>query len=264
MTFCNQSLLDQVIDLIRQVGSYQVSAFRKHPVGWGDEKAERELVSEIDIQSEDMLRKGLKKLLPEAGFYGEELGQQGNEELRWVIDPLDGTTNFLSGLEQFSISIALEYQERSHLGVVYRPMSKECFSALRGQGLFHNRKLRSLDANPALKQALIGTGFPYRSPDLSKAFFPCAEEVLYQCRGLRRFASAALDLSYVASGFLQGFWESDLQPYDVAAALLFLEENGCLATNQAGQPYSPYRDRILVCGPPAVHSELLPIIARYY
>ncbi len=260
----DQLLLDRVIDLTQQVGRYQNSRFRTLPPGGGEEKIAREFVSEVDLHSEQMLIDGLQKLLPEAGFYGEETGHSGNEQLRWVIDPLDGTTNFLSGLEQFCISVALEIDGRSELGVVLRPASDECFSARRGQGLFRNTQPCAHSTKVTLQQSLIGTGFPYRSKDLADNFFPCAQQVLYASRGIRRFGAAALDLSYVASGFLQGFWESDLQPYDVAAALLFLAETGCRATNQHGDNYSPYRDRLLVCGPQESHRELLPIIANHY
>ncbi len=145
-----------------------------------------------------------------------------------------------------------------------RPVSGECFSALRGQGLQRNgSRCPPLPATP-LSQALIGTGFPYRSKDLSGSFFPCTEEVLYASRGIRRFGAAALDLCYVAAGYLQGFWESDLQPYDVAAALLFLEESGGRVSNQRGENYSPYRDRLLICGAPETQKKLLPIVAKHY
>ena len=148
--------------------------------------------------------------------------------------------------------------------MVLRPVSGECYSALRGQGAWHNTDpCRKVPAIP-LSQALIGTGFPYRSKDLAASFFPCAEEALYASRGIRRFGAAALDLCYVSTGFLQGFWESDLQPYDVAAAFLFLEETGCIATNQRGEPYSPYHDRLLVCGIPQLHEQLLLIVAKHY
>ncbi len=263
MTMINQLLLDSVIDLVKQVGHYQSGCFRKPDLN-GTEKITREYVSEIDLNSEEMLKSGLSMLLPEAGFYGEETGSEGNADLRWVVDPLDGTTNFLSGLDQFSISVALEQQEQTQLGVVYRPQSMECYSALIGTGVHLNGKRCQCPHCPGLTQALIGTGFPYRSPDLSQYFFNCAENVLYRCRGIRRFGSAALDLSYVATGFLQGFWESDLQPYDVAAACLFLKERDILVTNQRGEHYSPYRDRIMVCGPPAVHAELLALVAQSY
>lgn len=259
-----QKLLDQIIDLTRQTARYQLDKFRSLPAGGGEEKVTREFVSEVDLTSEQMLIEGLQKLLPEAGFYGEETGTSGNEKLRWVIDPLDGTTNFLSGLEQFCISVALEIDGQSELGVVLRPASDECFSARRGQGLHHNGHRCRAAANISLERALIGTGFPYRSKDLAEFFFPCAEQVLYSSRGIRRFGSAALDLCYVAGGFLQGFWESDLQPYDVAAALLFLEETGCQFTNQRGQAYSPYRDRLLICAHAGAHQQLLTIVASHY
>ncbi len=259
-----QQLLQQVIDLVYRTGHYQLSRFRTLPPGGGEEKVAREFVSEVDLQSEQMLIEGLQKLLPEAGFFGEETGTSGNINLRWVIDPLDGTTNYLSGLEQFCISVALEIDGRSELGVVIRPASAECFSARRGHGLQHNGQLCPAVVDTPLKRALIGTGFPYRSKDLAKHFFPCAEQVLYASRGIRRFGAAALDLCYVASGSLQGFWESDLQPYDVAAGLLFLDETGCRCSNQSGTPYSPYQDRLLVCGVPAVYQELLPLIAEHY
>ncbi len=260
----DRSLLEQVISLTQKTGRYQLSRFRNRPAGGGEEKLAREFVSEVDLRSEQLLITGLQQLLPEAGVYGEESGTSGNEAIRWVIDPLDGTTNFLSGLDQFSISVALEIDGRSVLGVVLRPASEECYCAIRGQGLYRNSKRLPKATNIPLSQALIGTGFPYRSKDLASSFFPCAEQVLYASRGIRRFGSAALDLCYVASGFLQGFWESDLQPYDVAAALLFLDESGCRCSNLQGKAYSPYHDRLLICGTPDVQQELLEIVAKHY
>lgn len=160
----NQALLDLVIQLARQTGHYQLSRFRSLPAGGGDEKIAREFVSEVDLNSEHQLLTGLQQLLPDAGYFGEETGSAGNDKLRWVVDPLDGTTNFLSGLDQFCISIALEIDGRSELGVVLRPASGECFSALRGHGLQHNGRKCLPAADLPLQRALVGTGFPYRSP----------------------------------------------------------------------------------------------------
>jgi myo-inositol-1(or 4)-monophosphatase len=260
----DQSLAKAVETLVHQVGEYQLERFRSLSLHHADEKQTREFVCEVDLIAEERLIEGLRKLLPEAGFLAEESGSRGTENLRWVIDPLDGTTNFLSGLEQFSISVALEEKNAALLGVVHRPCSPETFIARRGCGLQHNDRACVASSENDLRRALIGTGFPYRSADLARYFFPCAEDVLYRSRGLRRFGSAALDLCYVAAGFFQGFWESDLQPYDVAAGLLFMKETGCLATNQRGEIYSPYRDRILVCGHPQVHEQLLSVVARHY
>ncbi len=258
-------LLDQVQALVEQVGAYQRQRFRQLPPGTGAEKQCREFVSEVDLHSEQLLLEGLNRLLPEAGWFGEETGRSGSSDLYWVVDPLDGTTNFLSGLDQFSISVALVDSQGIQLGLVYRPQSRECYRALRGHGFFYNGE-KQAKANPRfnLSQALVGTGFPYRSADLASAFFPSAEAVLYRCRGIRRMGSAALDLCYVASGFLQGFWETDLQPYDVAAALLFLEESGCPVSNDRGQPFDMAKDRLLVCGWPLVHQQLSEIVRDHY
>ncbi|OMH31807.1 inositol monophosphatase [Motiliproteus sp. MSK22-1] len=261
----DQQLLDGVQQLVEETGAYQCSRFRVLPPGKGTRKQVHEYVSEVDLHSEEMLLSGLHKLLPDAGTLAEETGQSGNESLYWIVDPLDGTTNFLSGLDQFSISVSLVQDGSPVLGIVYRPQSREIYRSIKGSGLYLNGK-KLLKANPqlALHQALIGTGFPYRSADLASAFFPCAQEVLTHCRGIRRMGSAALDLSYVASGFLQGFWETDLKSYDVASGLLFLQESGCLVTNGQGKPYDMHRDRLLVCGWPAVQPELLKIVKEYY
>ncbi|MCW8885190.1 MAG: inositol monophosphatase [Motiliproteus sp.] len=261
----SHQLLERVQALVERVGHYQSEQFRQLPPGGGDEKQSREFVSRVDLHSEEMLKEGLQRLLPEAGFYGEESGRSGNQANCWVVDPLDGTTNFLSGLDQFSISVALTDDQGTRLGVVYRPQNRECFRALRGEGLYHNGEQQKR-ANPRLNlsQALIGTGFPYRSPDVASAFFPCAESVLFKSRGIRRMGSAALDLSYVANGFLQGFWETDLQPYDVAAALLFLQESGCPVSNERGLPYNMHQDRLLICGWPMVHEHLQELVREHY
>ena len=261
----NLTLLRDVISLTEKVAAYQLEHFRTHPAGSGNEKAARELVSQVDLTSEQLLIDGLSKLLPEAGFHGEETGFSGNTTCRWIIDPLDGTTNYLSGLDQFCISVALYDNSECLLGVVLRPASQEIFSASHGSGLHRNGKpIPRPPSTLPLSSALLGCGFPYRSPDLADRFFSCAKEILYQCRGLRRFGSAALDLSYVAAGFLQGFWESDLQPYDVAAALLFLQEAGCTVSNEQGEDYRIGVDRIMVCAPEQIFGEILPIVRRHY
>lgn len=258
-------LLEPLVAMARRVGDYQMSRFRTLPPGGGVQKQKSEFVSEVDFTSEKMILESLQTLLPEAGVFGEETGRSGRQDLTWIVDPLDGTTNYLSGLEQFCISLALVQEGRTEIGVVLRPASGELYSAVRGRGLHHNgKRLHPLPEGMRLADSVIGTGFPYRSQDLVKPFFACAEEVLCASRALRRFGAAALDLSYVAAGFLQAFWESDLQPYDVAAALLFLEEQGCAITNAKGRPYDMFNDRMIVCGVPGVHRELQALISRLY
>jgi myo-inositol-1(or 4)-monophosphatase len=254
-----------IVRLIEETGLFQISHFRRQPIGFGEEKALRELVSFVDIESEKMLSKGLSQILPEAGFYGEESGFSGNRDLCWIVDPLDGTSNYLSGLDHFSISIGLVEKGKTIAAAIYRPASQELFTALKGAGLYRNgKKMTPFQGQFALKDALVGTGFPYRSKDLRPAFFECADDMLNRCRGLRRFGSAALDLSYTASGFFQAFWESDLEPYDVAAGVLFLEEQGLICSDHKGGEYDIFKSRILVAALPQVHAEVLNCVNTAY
>lgn len=256
--------IEHIRAVCREAGDFQMQHFRTHPPGSGDEKADKQYVSWIDVESEKILQAGLHEICPEAGFYGEETGQSGNQEVFWIVDPLDGTSNYLSGVELFSISVALIRDSKPEFAVIYKPSTQDLFTAVRGQGAQHNNHPLSVPRPLPLSMALVGTGFPYRSPDLIDTFFACAKEVLRQARGIRRFGCASLDLSYVAAGYLQGFWESELQPYDVAAALLMLEETGCAYSNGRGTPYDMFRDRILVVGIPGVFEELCEIVKQYY
>lgn len=258
-------ILPDCLELVKQVGAFQMQHFRSMPAGADQQKAAREMVSFVDVESEKMLMAGLLPLVDGAGFYGEESGQSGSQELVWVVDPLDGTTNFLSGLDQFSISLALVAQGEVQLGVVYKPSNGETFSSVRGQGVRHNGvMLPQVSTTVGAADALYMTGFPYRSPDVFDAFFRCAGEVLTTGRGIRRFASAALDVSNLSAGWVQGYWESDLQPYDVAAGMLFMEQTGCVVTNDRGEPYNMFKDRMMVAGLPGVHPTLLGLVQKHY
>ena len=242
-----QKLLEKVISLVKEVGEFQMKHFRSEQTGFGEEKIEKEFVSFVDVESEKMLRTSLLSFLPESGFYGEET-QADRKPTEWIVDPIDGTTNYLSGLAQFSISVALYKNGQPMLGVVYQPATGDLFSAIKSKGLYHNgKRCRKVDQNLTIENALIGTGFPYRSKDMQKNFFACAQEVLNKSRGIRRMGSAALDLSYLAAGYIQGFWESDLQPYDVAAALLFLEETNVTYTTLDNKAYNAEKKSSLNC-----------------
>ena len=251
--------------LVKKVGAFQLEYFRQMPEGTVDLKAARETVSFVDVESEQILLKGLEDLVEGAGFYGEESGKRGSQDLVWIIDPLDGTTNFLRGLDQYSISLALVEHGVPKLGVVLKPATGEMFSALKGHGVRHNGVVKPLQ-NRELKasEVLYGTGFPYRSEDIAEKFFQTAPKVLALGLGIRRFGSAALDVSYLSMGWFGGFWETDLQPYDIAAGLLFLAENEIPVTNEKGEPFDMFRDRLFVAGLPRVHPELLAVVADGY
>lgn len=257
-------LVTKIQELCRTAGAFQRQHFRSHPAGWGETKSEKEYVSWIDVESEKILQQGLYALAPEVGFYGEETGQTGNQEVKWLVDPLDGTTNYLSGLDQFAISIALLNGQQLEIGVVYKPMADEFFCAVRGQGAKHNDDVLPRQTEFPISRAVICTGFPYRSPDLMDTFLQCTKDVLWASRDIRRLGCAALDVSYVAIGYLQGFWESDLQPYDIAAALLMLQETGCPYSGLKKGGYDLFHDRILVAGRPGVYDDLYEIVTRHY
>lgn len=257
-------LVTKIQALCRNAGQFQMQHFRKNPAGWGEEKTEKEYVSWIDIETENILKQGLQELCPEAGFYGEESGRSGDQSLYWLVDPLDGTTNYLSGLDQFAISIALMHETQPELAVILKPANGEFFCALRGQGAKHNDKLLPRQTPFPMSRAVICTGFPYRSPDLMDNFFACSRDVLFAARDIRRLGCAALDISYIAIGYLQGFWESDLQPYDIAATLLVLQETGGLYSGLQHGKHDMFQDRILIAGRPGVYETLYEIVTRHY
>jgi len=257
--------LDACIDLAREVGRFQMKHFRKMPEGAGDMKAVRETVSFVDVESEKMLLAGLLPLVKDSGFYGEESGKSGSQELVWIVDPLDGTTNYLSGFDQFSISIALVKNGEAILGVIYKPVSGEVYSCIKGQGAYYNGRLtKPVQPDVTEADALFATGFPYRSPDVTDEFFKAAADVLLLGRGIRRSGSAALDVANLSMGWLQGFWETDLQPYDVAAGICLMKENGVIVTNDSGEDYNMFTDRLFVAALPNVHPALLEVVSRSY
>ncbi|AEJ18362.1 inositol monophosphatase family protein [Gracilinema caldarium] len=260
----NTSLLQAMVVAAKAAGSFQMSEFRCRGPGWGDTKAAHDFVSFVDVESEQHIKTILHKTLPEAAFYGEETEKERGTEYTWIVDPLDGTTNYLSGLDHFSVSIALWQQDHPVLAVVYKPSTEELFTAIANTGAWRNgiplTKAQFMDPIGAL----IATGTPYRSPDTVPAFYRALDQVLQTFRDVRRCGSAALDLCYVAAGFFQGFWEVDLQPYDVAAGLLLLQETGNLFTNFQGRPYDPFIHRGLVTGRPGVYELLAQQIKIAY
>ncbi len=259
-----ETLLEKLLTCLKETGAYQLEHFRKFAHGSGNEKAAGEFVSHIDIESEGLLHDRLVSLLPGSVFFGEETVQQRSHAYTWVVDPIDGTTNYISGFSEWSISAALIESDITVLSAVYRPFSGEHFTALRDRGAWYQYRPIAPPGSSKLKDSLVATAFPYRSPDTADAFFACAREMLYASRGLRRVGSAALDICYTAAGFLQGFWEPDLQPYDVAAALLFSRECGGVTTDFFNNPYELFSSTSLISAIPGVHGEMQEIIGKHY
>ena len=219
-------------------------------------KSHNDFVSEVDRAAEREIISILHKSYPAHGFLAEESGRAGGDEYVWIIDPLDGTTNFLHGFPQFAVSIACEHRGRPEIAVVYDPMRQELFTAERGGGAqLEGRKIR-VSRQRTLDGALIGTGFPYRANSRwIDPYLGMLRTVMQQTAGVRRPGSAALDLAYVAAGRLDGFWELGLAPWDTAAGALLITEAGGRVGTLSGKVYD--QSGHIVAGNPKVFDALV-------
>lgn len=191
-------------------------------------KSLNSLVSYVDKKAEEKLVNACSALLPEAGFITEEetIAESSKKDWRWIIDPLDGTTNFLHQIPFFSISVALQYQEKTVIGIVYEVNRNELFYAWKGGGSFLNGKTIRVSKSKKLSDTLIATGFPYYDFERKEAYINLLSELMPKTRGIRRLGSAALDLSYTACGRFDAYFEYSLAPWDVAAGAFLVQEAG--------------------------------------
>lgn len=225
-------------------------------------KGEIDLVTEVDRACEELVVSSLKGAFPGHSFLAEENSyQRGTLPYRWIVDPLDGTTNFAHGFPWFCVSIALEHEGEVLLGVIYHCMMGELFSAIKGQGAYLNGNRIGVSNRSPLRRALLATGFPYDIARENENNFGKFVEFQLAARGVRRAGAAALDLAYVAAGRLDGYWECKLKPWDVAAGALLVAEAGGTVTNHAGEPYSVYDHRIMASNG-ALHQEMLEVMGR--
>ena len=197
-------------------------------------KGPADFVSEIDQRAEQAIIETIHRSYPQHAFLAEESGPQGEGDLVWIIDPLDGTTNYLHGFPVFSVSIALRVRGRLEVGVVYDPVRQELFTAVNGQGAALDDKRIRVGRRQHLRDALLGTGFPYRDMTHLDEFMRIFRALVPETAGIRRPGSAALDLAYVACGRLDGFWEAGLKPWDMAAGALLVQEAGGIVSDFAG------------------------------
>jgi myo-inositol-1(or 4)-monophosphatase len=197
-------------------------------------KGKNDFVSEVDFQAEKAIISILKKAYPSHAILAEESGQQSGDECEWIIDPLDGTTNYLHGVPQFCVSIAMREKNKLQLGVVYDPFKEELFCASRGDGAtLNNRRIR-VSTQRDLTSSLIGTGFPYRDDQELDVYLATLRALLAKTSGIRRAGSAALDLAYVAAGRFDGSLEFGLNTWDIAAGVLLIQEAGGLVSDLEG------------------------------
>ncbi len=225
-------------------------------------KSHNDYVSEVDRAAEQAIIDVLLTAYPSHAILAEESGAQGNSEFQWVIDPLDGTTNFLHGFPQYCVSIALLHKGQLNQAVVYDPSRNDLFTASRGQGAYLNDRRIRVSNRLKLAESLIGTGFPYRDFSHLDTYLAMFRDMLQKTSGVRRPGSAALDLAYVAAGRLDGFWEIGLNKWDIAAGCLLIQEAGGLVGDFHGDD-SYIETGNVVAGNPKIFAQLLQTLAPH-
>ncbi|MDP2171752.1 MAG: inositol monophosphatase family protein [Rhodocyclaceae bacterium] len=225
-------------------------------------KQQNDFVTEVDRAAEATIIETLREVYPSHAILAEESGDSrpdADSEFQWIIDPLDGTTNFIHGFPQYAISIALAHKGALTQAVIFDPNRNELFTASKGGGAFLNDKRIRVSNRAKIDEALLGTGFPYRMFDHVDAYLAIFKDMTRRCAGVRRPGAASLDLAYVAAGRLDGFWEFGLAPWDMAAGALLIIEAGGLVSDLAGE--SDYLNTgNIVGGNPKVFNQLLQAI----
>jgi myo-inositol-1(or 4)-monophosphatase len=226
-------------------------------------KRHADFVTEVDRAAEEAVIEILHRAYPDHAILAEEsgarAGQAGESEYTWIIDPLDGTTNFIHGFPQYAVSIGLKHKGVLAQGVIYDPTKNELFTATRGRGAYLNERRIRVSKRTQLDEALIGTGFPFREIDSLDEYLGMFREITARTAGVRRAGAAALDIAYVAAGRLDGFWEMGLSPWDMAAGALLVQEAGGLVGDFSGE--ADYLDSgRIVCGNPKIFAQLVHII----
>jgi myo-inositol-1(or 4)-monophosphatase len=227
-------------------------------------KGQNDFVTEIDMQAEREIIEIVRKSYPEHAFLAEESGHShtGEQEFVWIIDPLDGTTNFMHGFPQFAVSIGVQRRGRMEHGVVYDPLRQELFTTSRGDGAQLDGKRIRVSGHTGLERALVGTGFPYRSNlHWLDNYMGMFKAVTQETSGIRRPGAAALDLAYVAAGRLDAFWELGLSPWDTAAGTLLITEAGGMVGTLTGAEYK--QQGHIVAGSPKVYAALLETLKPF-
>jgi len=228
-------------------------------------KGPKDFVSEVDRAAEAAIVETLLKSYPDHAILAEEgtaRDANADAEFLWIIDPLDGTTNFLHGLPQYCVSIALQHKGQITQGVIYDPVHNDLFTATRGRGAFLNDHRMRVSRRQHLKDCLIGTGFPFRDGSDLEAYVGMMRAMMAATAGLRRPGAAALDLAYVAAGYYDGFWEVGLNPWDVAAGSLLITEAGGLVGDLDGENQYLYGAQVIAANP-RVFAQMVKLLAPH-
>lgn len=224
-----QRLLSDALTMAENAGNIHLKYFRKHNLEQTTKLNDSDVVTIADKESEASVLEYIHRYFPHHGVISEESGNDHEDrEWRWVIDPLDGTTNFAAGLPTFCVSIALEHNHESVVGVVYAPYLRECFYAVKGKGAWLNGKPIHCSDKAELSKSVVATGMPYDRNDNPDNNLAEISRIAFRVRGIRRMGSAAIDLSYTAAGFFDAYWELNLNRWDVAAGQLIATEAGVI------------------------------------
>ncbi len=256
------SVEKQVIQLCEEVGNF----IRNENENFDRTRIEQKgsfsnLVSYVDKEAELRLVQRLSEIIPGAGFIAEEgTESEGTNDYKWIIDPLDGTTNYLHGLPIFAISIGLTRRNKTILGIVYEVSHRECFHAIEGGKAYCNEKEIHVSTIQSLNESLLATGFPYYHTDKKENYLEIIKIFLEQTHGIRRLGSAAIDLAYVACGRMEGFFEYNLKPWDVAGGAFIIQQAGGKVTDFSGEANFLFGGELCAAG--GVHAEMLKVIQQ--
>lgn len=225
-----QKTIHELEPVVKRVGKYQLSKFRSKDLLKNNKGLSSNLVTEVDLTSEQELKKYLRNTFPEHCILAEESGASEVEaDYQWVIDPLDGTNNFAHGLPYFCISVGLTYQGQTILGIIYAPYLDEMFTVVKGEGVYFNGEKLQVSSCQILSEAVVVSGFPYdRKSELNNV--RQASNIIPEVRGFRRTGAAALDLAYVAAGHFDAYWEFKIETWDICAGSLMVQEAGGVVT----------------------------------
>ena len=255
-------MLNTAVKAARRAGNIISRATRNLDIVAVREKAVNDFVSEVDREAEQAIISTLHEAYPGHAILAEESGASGSSEYRWIIDPLDGTTNFLHGFPHYAVSIGLEHRGVVTQAVIYDPSRNDLFTASRGRGAFLNEQRIRVSKRQHLRSSVVGTGFPFREMVHIEPYISMLRDMMKGTAGVRRAGSAALDLAYVAAGRLDGFWEIGLAPWDMAAGSLLITEAGGLVGDLEGNE-GWLETGYIVGGSPKVFGEMLQLLAPH-
>lgn len=225
-------------------------------------KGDIDLVTEADLEAEKTILHIIRRNFPQDNILSEESGEHNETSGRtWIVDPLDGTTNFAHGFPFFAVSIALEIEKQIVLGIVHNPYMDEYFEAVKDRGAYLNKRPIKVSKTRNLGESLLATGFSYDIHERPQRALELFRKIIIRARGVRRPGSAAIDLCYVAAGRFDGFWEEGLKPWDTAAGMVIVNEAGGKLTTFEGESYSPYMKSIVAANP-FIHDEIVEVLHR--